>query len=183
MKARTILIDPPWPEKRTGSLLGDRKFRSAEQVFPQMTILELADLPINELADTGAHLWLWSTDKMLPHAFYLMETWGFKYHAPVVWRKKSGNGNYFIHRTEFILFGYNKKCQFNRARYIPNDYDWPRPKKSEHSTKPEGSYQLIESVSDEPRIELFARNKRKDWLVLGNEIDQKDIRIALQELT
>lgn len=180
MKYRTILIDPPWPEKKTGSLLGDRAFRSAGQVYPQMSMDELSCLPIRNWAEDGAHLWLWSTDKMLPNALRLMDVWGFKYHAPIVWNKPSGNGNYFIHRTEFLLFGYYKKCEFNGARYIPNNYFWPKPKKKEHSKKPNESYELIQSVSDPSRLELFGRIGRTGWIVLGNEVDGLDIRQALE---
>lgn len=165
---RTLLIDPPWPKQTTGSLLADRAFRSASDVYPTMSIKQIKSMPINELGDVGAHLWLWVTDVMLPYGFEVMKAWGFKYHAPIVWRKPSGNGNYFIHLTEFILFGYKRKCQFNRARFVPNTYDWPHER--EHSRKPEGSYDLIESVSDPSRLEIFARRRRKGWHVNGNEV-------------
>jgi len=49
-------------------------------------------------------------------------------------------------------------------------------KTQKHSQKPEESYELIESVSPPPRLELFARKKRKtlfgeDWDVWGNEVE------------
>lgn len=82
--------------------------------------------------------------------------------------KTSGTGNYFINLTEYLLFGYKNKCVFNQARYIPNAYDgdyaghpvdlwqeWKRP--GRHSAKPSLSYKLIESVSEAPRLEMFAR--------------------------
>jgi N6-adenosine-specific RNA methylase IME4 len=192
-KYRTILADPPWPERMTGSYLLSRHFRPAELVYPTMRIEEIKAMPIGDLAETGAHLWLWVTDQFLHEGFHVMESWGFKYLAPIVWRKPSGLGNYFIHRTEFLLFGYKNRCAFNRSRYIPNDYDWPTPLNGEpindaptwrrprgHSRKPPESYDLIESVSDEPRLELFARPitpmfpKINGWDVFGNEV-QSDI--------
>jgi len=39
-----------------------------------------------------------------------------------------------------------------------------------HSQKPAGFYSLIESISDEPRIELFARQRREGWDAYGNEV-------------
>lgn len=39
-----------------------------------------------------------------------------------------------------------------------------------HSEKPEETYRLIEDVSSEPRLELFARRRRPGWHVWGNEI-------------
>ncbi len=170
-KYKTILIDPPWQLKLTG-LYQTRKLRPAILMYPTMTLEEINKLPINELAEIGCHLWLWTTNQTLP--------WGFKYHAPIIWKKPSGCGNYFVHLTQTLLFGYKEKCIFNKARYRPNWIETSIPKK--HSMKPEESYQYIESVSDEPRLELFARQKREGWDCLGNEIDGKDINEKLKEM-
>jgi len=170
-KYRTILIDPPWQLKLTG-LYRTRKLRPAKLVYPTMTIEEIK-IPINELADIGCHLWLWVTNQTLPLGFELINHWGFKYHAPITWVKPSGCGNYFVHRTQHILFAYKQKCQFNKARYKPTVFFTSIPKR--HSEKPEESYQLIESISDEPRLELFARKKRNGWDCIGKDIDGKDI--------
>ena len=94
---------------------------------------------------------------------------GFKYHAPIHWKKPSGCGNYFIHLTQTLLFAYKERCIFNKARYKPNFFETSIPKR--HSEKPIESYKYIESISDEPRLELFARNKRQGWDVWGNEVE------------
>ena len=52
-----------------------------------------------------------------------------------------------------------------------------RPHNS-HSTKPEFFQDMIEKVTEEPRLELFARRKRDGWDVWGNEVES-DIRINL----
>ena len=102
-----------------------------------------------------------------------MESWGFKYLAPVTWIKPSGPGNYFSHRTQTILFGYFRRCYFPLRRYAPTEF---RANPGRHSQKPEESYTLIESVSPGPRLELFARPvtpllpKRAGWHVWGNEV-------------
>lgn len=132
-------------------------------------------MPVGDLAETGAHLWLWVTNAYLRDGFDVMKAWGFKYLAPITWVKTDGVGNYFIHITEHLLFGYKDKCVFNKARYIRNAYQWAKPKK--HSAKPADSYKLIESISDAPRLELFARPaspmfpKLSDWDTWGNEVD------------
>ena len=41
--------------------------------------------------------------------------------------------------------------------------------KQNHSKKPEEFYEFLERVSPEPRIELFARNKRDGWWRWGLE--------------
>ncbi len=94
--------------------------------------------------------------------------------VPLGWVKPSGCGNYFIHRTQTILFGYKEKCIFPKARYIPNVIF---ANEGKHSQKPKESYDLIESVSLEPRLELFARPvtsmfpKIPGWHVWGNEVE------------
>jgi N6-adenosine-specific RNA methylase IME4 len=39
----------------------------------------LASLPIADLAADDCTLFLWATDPLLPHAFELMQKWGFEY--------------------------------------------------------------------------------------------------------
>lgn len=177
---KTILADPPWAMKMMGSYLRDRNCRPASLVYPTMKLEEIKAMPVGALAAVGAHLWLWVTNQFLEAGFEVMRAWGFKYHAIITWVKPSGLGNYFINRTEHMLFGYKQRCYFNKARYIPNVYHWPQA--VEHSRKPVGSYKLIESISDEPRLELFARPitplfpKIDGWAVYGNQV-QSDISL------
>ena len=174
-KYRTILADPPWQQKMMGSYLLSKNLRPAQLVYPTMPLDSIKLLPVGELAEEGAHLWLWVTNEFLRAGFDVLDAWGFTYLAPITWVKPSGCGNYFVHRTEHILFGYKGKCVFNRGRYVPNVYTWPRPGK--HSAKPAESYRLIESISDEPRLELFARPvtpmfpKVPGWDTWGNEME------------
>jgi N6-adenosine-specific RNA methylase IME4 len=165
---KTILIDPPWDMKMTG-LYQLRKLTPARLVYPTMSLQEIAALPINELSEVGCHLWLWTTNQFLPCGFDLMKAWGFKYHAPIHWKKPGGCGNYFVHVTQTLLFGYKERCIFNRERYKPNWIETGLPKK--HSQKPIESYELIESISEEPRLEMFARAKRAGWDCWGNEVE------------
>ncbi len=56
-----------------------------------------------------------------------------------------------------------------------------------HSTKPEHLQNSLELMfpiakSNGQMLEMFARRKRDGWTCLGNEIDGKDIRSALEEL-
>lgn len=41
---------------------------------------------------------------------------------------------------------------------------------------------IVELCGDLPRIELFARETTEGWDCLGNEIDGRDIRDAIEEL-
>jgi N6-adenosine-specific RNA methylase IME4 len=167
-KYKTILADPPWDMGMTG-LYQTRKLRPAKLVYPTMSLDDIKKMPINDIADEGCHLWLWTTNSHLRAGFDVMDAWGFKYLAPITFVKPSGCGNYFVHRTQTLLFGYKNKCIFDKARYKPTVVIVSIPKK--HSQKWEESYVLIEDISSEPRIELFARKKRDGWDVFGNEVE------------
>ena len=163
---RTILADPPWTQGMSGQW---KKHKAAKKLpYPTMTLDEICAMPVGELAAEDCHLWLWTTNSHIEAGFQVMRSWGFKYLAPVHWVKPSGIGNYFVHRTQTVLFGYRKRCRFDGARYRPNIIETGLPKR--HSEKPEETYALIESISQTPRLELFARRNRPNWTTWGNEV-------------
>ena len=173
-KYKTILADPPWNMGMAG-LYQRRKSRPAKLSYPTMTVEEIKEMPINDIAEEGCHLWLWTTNSHLRQAFEVMESWGFKYLATITWVKPSGCGNWFVSRTQHCLFGYKDKCKFNKERYKPTVFFANIPKR--HSEKPIEFYDLIESISDEKRLELFARSKREGWDVWGNEV-KSDVQLS-----
>lgn len=138
--------------------------------YQTMSIEQITAMPIGEMANEGCHLWLWTTNQTLEDGFKVMRAWGFKYLAPIHWIKRSGQGNWFIHRTQTILFGYKEKCKFPMKRYAPNIID-DGTDPVRHSQKPESSFRLIESITPPSRLELFARIKRPGWSSWGNEIE------------
>jgi N6-adenosine-specific RNA methylase IME4 len=183
---RTIVADPPWPQP----LMGRRRSPvSAKRPngrspaprtvlpYPTMTVAAIAALPVADLAEVGAHLWLWTTNAFLRQGFDVLAAWGFTYLAPITWVKPSGVGNYFVHRTQTCLFGYRERCTFPLERYHPTVFTtgWPHP----HSAKPEAFIDLVERISPPPRVELFARRHRLGWDVLGDAFDDRDIAAVL----
>lgn len=177
----TILADPPWEMSPMGQYKGRHK-RALQLPYPTMTVKQIKDIPVNNLAAVGCHLWLWATNQTLFAAYGVMKAWGFKYLNTIIWKKPSGFGNYFVNVTQPLLFGYKQRCYFNKLRYMPNFFEWPDP--HYHSRKPAESYQLIESVSESPRLEIFARPitplfpKVPEWDVWGNEVDP-DVEIKV----
>ncbi len=144
--------------------------------YPTVELSRLLAMPVSMMAERGCHLWLWTTNQTLTEGLLLMRSWGFTYLAPIHWIKPSGMGNYFVHRTQTLLFGYYQRCSFPLNRYADNVINAPVP--SRHSAKPEESYAMIESISPSPRIELFARNRREGWASWGNEIES-DIALTV----
>lgn len=173
MKYKTIYADPPWAERGGGQIK-----RGADAHYSLMSTAEIMALPVQEkLVDTenGCHLYLWTTNNFLEDALKVMKAWGFQYITTITWMKdKMGLGQYYRGLTEHCLFGRtkkvlpykydenNKRCQGLTGFYAP---------KSAHSVKPQEMREMIERVSWDPRIELFAREKHDGWDVWGNEVD------------
>lgn len=166
-KYQTISADPPWYMPEHGKRQ-DRPNRKVKPPYPLMEVAEICNLPIGDLAGFGCHLWLWVTNNNLENAFRVIRAWGFKYNTTITWVKPSGYGFWFVQRTQHLLFAYKDKCIFNGERYKPTIFYYTPNK---HSQKPSASYDLIESISDEPRLELFARRKRLGWDCWGNEVE------------
>ena len=80
-----IVIDPPWPMEKI-----EREVRHNQVAFeyPTMTLEEIYGLEIPTADD--CHVWLWTTQKFLPHAFGLFAAWGVNYVCTFGWHKNGG---------------------------------------------------------------------------------------------
>ena len=165
-KFSTIVIDPPWDWGDEGDI---DQFGRARPVYGTMSFEELLALPVGAYADTNCHLYLWITNRSLPKGFKLLEQWGFRYVTCVTWVKPSfGMGNYFRGQTEHLLFGV-KGSQMLKRKDVGTVLTAPRGPNG-HSSKPLASYDLIESCSPGPYLELYARSARPDWTSWGAEV-------------
>ncbi len=173
-KFNTVLADPPWQfSNRTGKMAPEHK---RLQRYSTMTLQEIKDLPIEAIAGSTAHLYLWVPNALVAEGLQVMECWGFTYKTNIVWYKirkdggpdRRGVGFYFRNVTEMILFGVRGK----NARTLQPGRTQPNiitTRKREHSRKPDEQYQIIESCSRGPFIELFARGTRPGWFTWGNQ--------------
>lgn len=164
-KYKTILIDPPWDWEDEADV---DQFGRASPLYVTTPFEELLELPLDELADEDSHLYLWITNRSLPKGFELLRAWGFRYITLLTWCKPSfGMGNYFRGQTEHIIFGVKGSCPLLRhdigTWFLAN-------RGNGHSSKPERIYEIIETCSPSPWLELFARNKREGWYSWGAEI-------------
>ena len=162
----TILVDPPWP------------LQSGEKHYRTMSLARIKALPVGALVARDAHLWLWTTNALLPKAYEVAEAWGFTVRSPLTWVKfRLGLGGRYQLRnaTEQLLF-----CTRGRAplgsRSQPTWFNAPV---TEHSRKPAEQFAIIERVSPGPYLELFARRRpesNQPWAVWGDQV-ASDIRI------
>jgi N6-adenosine-specific RNA methylase IME4 len=176
----TILVDPPWRfQNRTGKMAPEHRRLSR---YETMTLEEIMALPVGELTTDPAHIYLWVPNALLPDGIRLLAAWGFRYKTNIVWhkiRKDGGSdgrgvGFYFRNVTELVLFGVRGK---NARTLAPGrrQVNMIESRKREHSRKPDELYELIESCSRGPYLELFARGTRPGWAAWGNESEQYDI--------
>ncbi|MBL8396057.1 MAG: hypothetical protein JNK99_15155 [Candidatus Accumulibacter sp.] len=129
-----ILADPPWALSMAGQRKRAREGAKPKALpYPTMTIEEICAMPVADFAAEDCHLWLWTTNQHLEAGFRVMRAWGFKYLAPVHWVKPTGMGNWFVHRSQTMLFGYRQKCRFPLARYQPNVFQTGDPKRTARS--------------------------------------------------
>ena len=177
-KYKTIYADPPWQfQNRTGKVAPEHKRLNR---YSTMTLEDIKSLPVGEIADEKSHLYLWVPNALLPEGLEVMKAWGFEYKTNLIWEKvrKDGQpdgrgvGFYFRNVTEILLFGIkggkNRTLDAGRSQV-----NLLRSMKREHSRKPDEFVSLIESCSNGPRIELFARGNRDGWDMWGNQADDE----------
>ena len=173
---RCIVADPPWEYDAFPTHIGGRypkgRHAKAPMPYPTLSIDQIAQLPIQQLAHRDSHLFLWTTNRYLPDAFQIIEAWGFTYGQAFVW-VKSGTPTPFPAMLAPNHAEYMLACRRGRpARadtYPSNVIAAPMDRSMEHSQKPEVFMDIIEQVTHGPRIELFSRRARLGWDTWGNE--------------
>lgn len=165
-KYQVIYADPPWPVKKI--LRKVRPNQQSELDYPTMSLDAIKTLPVGNISEKDACLFLWTTQAFLPKAFDVITAWGFKYQRLITWDKQNGMCLFgFHHRTEFLLFGYKGIIKIYPKRKAFPTVVQARSKK--HSSKPQIFRDLIAPFG-ETRIELFAREKTNNWDTWGNEV-------------
>lgn len=169
----TILADPPWQfQNRTGKMAPEHRRLLR---YPTMQLKEIQALPVGQCAAATSHLYLWVPNALLQEGLSVMQAWGFTYKSNIVWYKvrKDGGpdgrgvGFYFRNVTELILFG----VRGSMRTLAPGrtQVNLLSTRKREHSRKPDELYDVIESCSPGPYLEVFARFQRQGWSQWGNE--------------
>lgn len=175
----TILADPPWQfTNRTGKMAPEHR-RLAR--YSTLTLDEIMDLPVAQLAQPKSHLYLWVPNALILEGLEVMKRWGFTYKTNLVWYKTRkdggpdgrGVGFYFRNVTELILFG----VRGNLRTLAPGrrQVNLLATQKREHSRKPDELYDIIEQCSPGPYFEMFARHARDGWDSWGNEVAAPDL--------
>jgi N6-adenosine-specific RNA methylase IME4 len=197
VKYRTLVADPPWPMPETGETRrgptdsrgvytaksgrtvdgawwGRHRGETIKLPYETMTVPEISALPVGDIAEQDAHLYVWTTNRFLEATYEIVRNWGFRPAQLLTWCKPPmgvGFGGAFTTTTEFVLFARRGSLPHIR-RQDSSWWCWSRPYENghiAHSAKPEHFLDLVEQVSPGPYVELFARRHRLGWDVWGNE--------------
>lgn len=168
---RVLYADPPWKYNdalaisKTG--LGEG-YGPADAHYPQMTIDELCAMPVRDMAEDNAVLFLWVTSPLLEASFDVVRAWGFKYKSSFVWDKiKHNMGHYNSVRHELLLVCTRGSCTPDVARLFDSVQSIER---AGHSEKPQEFRTIIDTIyPNGARIELFARATHDGWEGWGNQ--------------
>jgi|TARA_X000001388_G_C2153183_1_gene93214 N6-adenosine-specific RNA methylase IME4 len=169
-KYNIIYADPPWSYK--GKMMNS----SVTDHYSVMSIDDIANMPVQDLADDNCVLFMWVTLPKLNEFMKVINGWGFEYKTTAfVWVKKNkkadsffmGLGRWTRANPEICVLA--TKGNISRKSNAVRQLQVFRIEK--HSKKPDEFRDLIlELVGDLPRIELFAREKAEGWDVWGNEV-------------
>jgi len=167
-KYNIIYADPPWRYWDGGD-------KNQSLHYTTMTIDEICNMPVKNIADDDCVLFLWVTYPILQEAFRVIEAWGFKYStAAFVWVKKNKNkdtpfmgcGSWTRANSELCLLA-TKGSVLRLDAGVSQIVESPI---EEHSKKPDVVRDMITRlVGNLPRVELFCRNPADGWDVWGNE--------------
>jgi len=166
-KYRILYADPP--RSYNDKADGDLRRGGAGRHYPTMTIKELCELPVAELCENPAVLFLWVTSPLLFESQAVFRAWGFDYRGSFVWDKVKHNmGHYNSVRHEFLLVCTRGNCPPDVSKLFDSVQSIAR---TTHSTKPEAFRAIIDTLYPYGRrIELFARHTRRNgWDAWGNE--------------
>jgi len=151
--------------------------------YPTMSIGDLCQLPVKEIADRDCILFIWTTFPKIAdqEVFKVIEAWGFTCKsAAFVWVKENKNGSDWM-GLGYWTRGNPEVCLLatkgNPHRLSKSVRQLIFSQRQEHSRKPdEVRDKIVQLMGDLPRIELFARQKVAGWDCWGNEVES-DIKL------
>lgn len=186
-----IAADPPWSFDNWSE---EGEDRNANQHYETMTLDQMKQLPVGDIAADDCALFLWVTDPTLPQAMELLKSWGFTYRSVAFYWAKIWEGA-DVHemderRTFPIGTGYGTRANPEqcwlatrgnpRRRILEIDGELKKDMairrlqfgpRTQHSAKPGKFYDLMTRLYEGPALEMFARNQRPGWACWGNQID------------
>jgi N6-adenosine-specific RNA methylase IME4 len=189
-KWSVIYADPPWAfENRSEAGEG----RNPNQHYQTMTIEQMMEMPVQEIAEEDAILAIWVTDPTLEQAMHLIKAWGFTFKSVLFYWAKTWDKTDLssMHETKDFPIGTGYITRGNPEQLWIASRGDPRKKlhllggemkpdmsirklqfgaRGEHSEKPRKFYGLLERLYNGPYLEMFARTRQEGWGSWGNQV-------------
>jgi len=164
-KYAVILADPPWQYKNSGFN------ESAESQYQTMSTEDICAMAgiVNGFSTPETVIFMWATNPLLPDALKVMAAWGYEYKTNMAWIKDQGRGRgwFLKSKHELILIGTRANTPHPKER---PDSCFEADRGPVHSRKPQAIYDIIESMYDGAKLEMFCREPHKGWASHGNEL-------------
>lgn len=186
-KYKIIYADPPW--SYNDKLGNEKGLGSATSAYNTQDLNWIKSLKVNEIADKDCVLFMWAVSPLLPEAFKVIKSWGFKYKTVAFCWSKKTTGNLKVANMGRWTMGNVELCLLatkgSPKRKVKNIRQLVEEQRTVHSKKPPiVREKIVELMGDIPRIELFARKEDtlfplKDWDgwdIFGNEV-KSDIKL------
>jgi N6-adenosine-specific RNA methylase IME4 len=167
-KFRIIYSDPAWSynDKQETPMLG-----GASKHYNTMSVSEISNLPVKNISQKDAVLFLWVTSPLLEDAFEVIKSWGFKYKTSFIWDKiKHNMGHYNSVRHELLLIATKGSCVPDNKKLYDSVQSIER--NDNHSEKPIEFLNIIDDLYlYGNKLEMFCRKiKKQNWYGWGNEL-------------
>jgi N6-adenosine-specific RNA methylase IME4 len=170
-----IVADPAWPTDKI-----QRNCRPMDVQLPYpvaKAVAEIASLVgemLEKHAEPNCHVFIWTTNRFLPHAIKLVEQWGLHYCLPFTWEKVTKNGKPVGMKVFDLPFQNSELCVYARAgnpKFISTKgfYTAFQGLWRGHSVKPREFYEMIARVTGGRRLDMFARERHEGFVPWGKE--------------
>jgi len=160
-----IVIDPPWPYGGTFNAHAHR----IESPYKERSIEEIMMLELPS-AD-NCILWLWTTNAFMHEAYHVLEAWGLEPKSILTWfKERTGVGHYLRGQTEHCILAIQGKPEITHEAQGTSLI----AKATDHSTKPDSFYELVESLCPGRKLDIFGRRERKGWEVYGDQLQKAE---------
>lgn len=171
----TLVADPPWQfDQHTSSESG--KFHgTTDDHYPTLDIEAIKRFPLPPMLP-DSHLFLWRVAAMQREALDVIDAWGFTLKSEIVWKKLTKNGKRWFGmgrqvraEHETCLIAVRGRGARTENKGIRSVFEAMVPE-GKHSAKPGEFFEIVQSLTVGPYVELFARRTRPGWTCYGNEV-------------
>lgn len=179
MSYRVVVADPAWS-------FGDKLPGASRGAAKNYRVLSVDDICGFELPplEPDAWLFLWRVSSQVEEAYRVVRAWGFVPKSEIVWEKLTSGGKAHFGMGRYVRASHESCIVAVRGRVKPLSRSvrsrFAAPV-GRHSQKPEAFFDIVESLSAGPYVELFARRQRPGWTCYGDEAGERQ-RTGIDEV-